>query len=233
MAYAVWNFILAVATLVYTASQPLVALLLATPKTWEEKLLRLRGLRLYWRTSTLFIVAFAFVALMTIVVSDGPPTEPFAGQINDDADSGESEPTTDDAEIREVVKQSQMLEFLEFYGDPRNVNSHDLQKYWLPGSEAAKDIQICLQRLNRQKRHYGPGSKLLDFDFRYVRIFNDRAEVGTREHWFLPLIHADGTPVRSRLPDQGPYSIDYTLRKVKSRWFLESTTTPYVHKQKK
>ncbi len=133
--------------------------------------------------------------------------------------------------IKKAIRDSQVFEFLELYGDPENPDEAKIKKYWLPQSEALADVRMCLAHLNEQRWHYGPRSKLLLFEFRYVRRFGDRAEVGTREQWYLPLYRFDGRLVTEENPDFGPYDIEYTLKKVAAAWLVETTTTPYAHKQ--
>jgi hypothetical protein len=133
------------------------------------------------------------------------------------------------SELKAAVKESQLWETLTLYSAPWNCDANDLKRYWLPGSKAYIDVGESVSRLNERGSHYGFGARLLDFEFRYVRISRDglSAEVGTREHWWLPVYTHEEVFVTSRNPDQGPYEIDYLLVKVNGRWYLKSTSTPY------
>jgi hypothetical protein len=133
------------------------------------------------------------------------------------------------AEIKQLVKDSQIDETLVIYGDPENFDPAILTKYWLPEENrgrAIKDVKASIGRLRRRGLHYGSGSRLLLFEFRYVRIFGKYAEVGTREHWILPLCRKDGSLARAN--DFGPYDVDYTLEMKSGKWLLVTTTTPYA-----
>ena len=131
-------------------------------------------------------------------------------------------------QLKMLVKNSQIWEMLTLYATPWNCDARDIQQYWLPGSSAFLNVAESASRLNERSRHYGFGARLLDFEYRYVRISQNglSAEVGTREHWWLP-VYQRGTIVADRNPDQGPYEIDYLLSRKDGRWYLSATTTPY------
>ncbi|HET9282332.1 MAG TPA: helix-turn-helix domain-containing protein [Candidatus Angelobacter sp.] len=132
--------------------------------------------------------------------------------------------------IKALVKESQIWEMLTLYSAPWNCDAKDIERYWLPGSKAYLDVGKSVSRLNERGTHYGFDAKLLNFEFRYVKISRDglSANIGTVEHWWLPVYTRDETLVTSRNPDQGPYEIDYLLIKVNDHWYLKSTTTPYT-----
>lgn len=134
------------------------------------------------------------------------------------------------SEIKTLVKESQIWEMLTLYSAPWNCDAKDIRRYWLPGSKAYLDVGKSVSRLNERGTHYGFDAKLLNFEFRYVRISRDgsSANIGTLEHWWLPVYTRDEKLVTSRNPDQGPYEIDYLLIKVNDHWYLKSTTTPYT-----
>jgi hypothetical protein len=132
--------------------------------------------------------------------------------------------------LKALVKESQIWEMLTLYSAPWNCDAKDLGRYWLPGSKAYFDVGKSVSRLNERGTHYGFDAKLLNFEFRYVKISRDglSANIGTVEHWWLPVYARDETLITSRNPDQGPYEIDYLLVKVNNHWYLKSTTTPYT-----
>jgi hypothetical protein len=137
--------------------------------------------------------------------------------------------------LKAFVKQTQIWEMLTLYSSPWSCDARDVQRYWLVGSKAFVDIGESVSRLNERGWHYGYDSRLLDFQFRYVRIAPDgsSATVGTREHWWLPLYTRDEKIASNRSPDQGPYEIEYLLTKVNGFWYLKSTTTPYLQRKPK
>lgn len=131
--------------------------------------------------------------------------------------------------LKTLVKQSQIFEMLTLDAAPWDCDVQNL-RFWELGSKALFDTVEGASRFTERGIHYGPDARLLDFEFRYVWISPDglSAEVGTREHWWLPLYKRDGTPVSSPNPDQGPYEIVYFLDKIKNHWYLKSTSTPYM-----
>jgi|ERR1051326_4288438 hypothetical protein len=134
------------------------------------------------------------------------------------------------AEAKLVVKQSQIWEMLSLYAAPWNCDANDLPRYWEVGSKAFVDVGESVSRLNERGWHYGYGSRLLDFEFLSAKVSQDgrSAEIETREHWLLPLYTREGQLVASRNPDQGPYEINYLLTRLENRWYIKSTSTPYV-----
>lgn len=132
-------------------------------------------------------------------------------------------------QLKKVVKDSQIWEALTLYAAPWTCDAHDLERYWEPSSKAFVDVAESASRLNERGWHYGFGARLLDFEYRYVRLSHDglSAEVGTREHWWLPVYSRDDEPISSRNPDQGPYEIDYLLTKIGDQWYVKSDNTPY------
>lgn len=242
----------------YSALQTLLTIVLTNAQSWKQKRSRLIGYRWFWRGTGALVVALCMLVWMPTPVQTPPllsrPVKPAdhgvftaipstAGRdkrnFEKKASRGRAGPqqrarNTDEVEkaaAKRAVKKSQNVEFFEFYRDPDHVDRHELREYWLPGSEALQDIMICLNHLRVMGWHYGIGSKLIRFEFRYVKIYGDHAEVGTTEHWLLPMCHSDGSPVEERNADQGPYTVDYGLTKVKGQWLVATTTTPYAHKQ--
>lgn len=147
------------------------------------------------------------------------------------AESPDSNPVREDEifQLKNAVKRSQIWETLTLYSTPWICDAHDLERYWEPGSPAFLAVGESVSRLNERGLHYGFGAKLTNFEFRYLRISRDglSAEVGTIEHWWLPVYTQDQKAVPNRNSDQGPYEIDYLLVKTSGRWRLKSTTTPY------
>jgi DNA-binding winged helix-turn-helix (wHTH) protein len=136
----------------------------------------------------------------------------------------------DEADVKRVVKDSQVFETLTLYTNPEAFNDTQLKQYWLTtelGGKEIVEVKASIERLRSRGRHYGMESRLERFDFTYVRIFapGDHAEVGTIERWYLPL-YENGQPVPNRNVYLGPYSVDYTLKKVGGVWLIEKTTTP-------
>ncbi|SRR5579871_586234 len=154
---------------------------------------------------------------------------PLARSRDKDVLSSDQHLERDATEIKILVKNSQIWEMLTLYSNPWTCDTHDLQQYWETNSKAFLDVVESVSRLEERGWHYGFGAKLLDFQFRYVKIAPDglSAEVGTREHWWVPLYTRQGVLVSIRNPDQGPYEIDYFLIKANGNWKLRSTTTPY------
>jgi hypothetical protein len=216
------ELLLALGSLLAGATQVFLILKFIKPQSWREARNRLRGLQYFWRAALSFAVVI--VVLLLLAVITGFLCDQSARQRDQATD------TIDLAAAERALKESQVHEFLEMYRDPKKANEADLQRYWLLGSEALSDVKTCLSRLLKSGEHYGAGSRLLTFEFRYGLLFGDRAEIGTREHWLLFLVHSDGSAVRERNVDLGPYELEYTLRKVKGVWLVESTTTPYIHK---
>ncbi|HEX8399679.1 MAG TPA: winged helix-turn-helix domain-containing protein [Pyrinomonadaceae bacterium] len=138
---------------------------------------------------------------------------------------------TDEAEIRRVITESQFYENLTLYTHPHEFSEEKLNEYWLAESQGGKEIKevkTSITRLQLAKQRYGEESKMLQFDFRFVKVFapRDYAEVGTIEKWFLPLYSSDGSRVINKNPVLGPYPVEYMLRKVDGHWLIEETTTP-------
>jgi DNA-binding winged helix-turn-helix (wHTH) protein len=139
----------------------------------------------------------------------------------------------DEAEVKRVVRESQVFETLTLYTKPESFEPGQLEKYWLPedlGGQEISRVEAAVQRLRQKDQRYGLESRLERFDFTYVRIFapGEYAEAGTMERWYVPL-YENGKPVLNRNVYLGPYTVDYTLRKVKGVWLIEKNTTPRPH----
>lgn len=137
----------------------------------------------------------------------------------------------DEAEVMQVVKESQVYETLGIYVSPSSYDAERVRQYWLPAERGGKEvtkIETSVKRLLDKGLHYGVDSRVERFDFRYVRVYSPRdyAEVGTIERWYVPLRRADDSLVEGRNIYLGPYEVDYTLRKVDGRWLLEESSTP-------
>lgn len=136
----------------------------------------------------------------------------------------------DVADIRQVVRDSQVFEFLTLDIHPDNYELQNVPYFWLPAESGGQEILKVGERLKRLKdenKRYGGESRLERFDFIYVKIYapGNRARAGTIERWYLPL-YQNGILVPDRNVYLGPYSVDYSLQKFDGRWLIESTTTP-------
>jgi len=136
----------------------------------------------------------------------------------------------DEAEVKRVVKDSQLFETLTLYKHPEDFDESQLKKYWLSselGGKEIADVRASIERLRHRGAYYGQESRLERFDFTYVRIFapGDHAEVGTLERWYLPMYERNQR-VLDRNEYFGPYAVDYTLQKVAGMWLIEKTNTP-------
>lgn len=141
----------------------------------------------------------------------------------------------DEAEIKRVVKESQMFEFLTLDTDPAVADESLLPKYYVSGEQGGKEIQsvkTSIEKLRGKGWHYGKDSRVEIFDFRYVRVFSPRdyAEAGTSERWYLPMRRADESRVEDRNVYYGVYDIDYSLRKINGAWLIEEASTPRSQK---
>jgi hypothetical protein len=142
----------------------------------------------------------------------------------------------DEAEARNVVKESQLVETLTLYTDPKAFDRKELSRYWVPESQGGKEIkqvEASISRLLEKHWHYARESKCELFEFRYARVYapGDYAEVGTIERWHLPLHNEDESPVLERNVNLGPIPIDYGLKKINGVWLIEETTVPRPRKQ--
>lgn len=136
----------------------------------------------------------------------------------------------EEAELRRVVRESQMLEFLTFYKRPDKVDKEALRTYWLSaelGGREIVNVEESLDRLLRRGWRYGQESQAEQFAIVSVRALEvDLAEVRTRERWFLPLYDKQGRRVPGKNDYFGPYDAAYTLRKVDGKWLIAQSTTP-------
>jgi len=141
----------------------------------------------------------------------------------------------DEAEIKRVVKESQMFEFLTIDTDPAAIDESLLSKYWVSAGQGGKEIQnvkTSLTKLRGKGWHYGKDSRVELFDFRYVRVFSpkDYAEAGTSERWYLPMRRTDESLVEDKNVYYGVYDIDYSLRKINGAWLIDEASTPRSQK---
>lgn len=130
--------------------------------------------------------------------------------------------------LRSLTKSIQEWEHLVLYAQPNSCDAKQIGEHWLPGSRAFLDVMESASRLQELGLHVGGGSKLLQFEFRHVRISPDRrtAEVGTRERWIIEM--HDSQQTLARTADIGPFEVNYSWVKIEGRWFLERTNSPYV-----
>lgn len=138
----------------------------------------------------------------------------------------------DEAELRRVVRESQVLEFLTLERAPDKAGSyHDLlSKYWLSTADGGREIvnvQESVERLRQRGWHYGPESQVEQFAFMSIMLkTQEDAEVRTRERWSLPLYDKAGRRVPGKNQFFGPYDVVYKLKLVNGQWLIAETTTP-------
>lgn len=178
-----------------------------------------------WLLLLLMILACAMV-LWVLYIRTGKRPVMVKKEINSPADV---------AEVKNVVRESQIYETLMLYGNPSIFDREQIKKYWLPadmGGKEISEVESAINRLRIKGQYYGKESKLERFDFTYVRIFSPgtTAEVGTIERWYLPL-YQNGSIVPNRNVYFGPYQVDYSLRKADGIWLIEKTTTPRPEKK--
>lgn len=140
-------------------------------------------------------------------------------------------PENDEAEIRNVVQQSQLFEFTELFGDPLSFREEMLDQFWT--KDYAQDrnydrrtIRTLVKKLTDEQRYYGPESRNERFEFQQVDISSsgDEAVVKTLEKWFIAEYRQnDRTLIRNRTI--GPYFVSYILRKVDGKWLVERSNT--------
>lgn len=133
-------------------------------------------------------------------------------------------------ELRRVVRESQMFEYLSLYRSPETPQADFLKRFWLPTAAGGREIikvEESLDRMTRQGWRYGKESKAEQFAVRSVRLTgNDTASVETTERWFLPLYDKSGRRVPGKNSFFGPYDVTYLLRRVDGRWLIVDSTTP-------
>jgi hypothetical protein len=223
----VFSMILGVAGVCLTAAQLRVMLRPSSADSRGEKRLKLLRRWWFWHAVRIFSILLIAVPFGSLLLTSklGESATPAEGSTDEVG-------SIDEADVRQIVRDSQIRQFLDFYSDPNHVVPRSLDAYWASGSTARSDVEAEWKYLLRQGWHYGSGSKMMRFEFRYVRIFSpDYAEVGTVEQWYLPMVHRDGSRVRQRNADLGPYQIDYTLRRIRGSWLVESSTALYIHKK--
>lgn len=139
--------------------------------------------------------------------------------------------SAEEEEIRRVVYDSQFAETLVIYGNPKNFDRSLLTQYWVPvekGGKALEKVLNAVRRLVRDNHHYSKDSENELFDIRSIRISpeGDRAEVRTRERWYLLLVDENEKRVKGRDP-VFEYPVRYTLIKMDGRWLIETNSGPY------
>jgi|GEM_PF-1416025 len=143
--------------------------------------------------------------------------------------------TSDEDEIRRVVKDSQLYESLVLYKNPSAFREEDLDQYWTSELDIGSNydrrrIREAVKKLVDEGRRYGDETKCEQFDFQSVEInkAGDMAIVKTLEKWFVAVYFADGTLQRNRYV--GPYFVSYILRKIDGRWLIEKSNTARVNR---
>lgn len=132
--------------------------------------------------------------------------------------------------VKRLLKESLLYE-LNLYINPTAFNRSQLDAYWLPveqGGKTTKDVDCALQSLLFQGWHYGKESKYETFEFESTNVSGDRAEIKTREKWYLPLYSAkDESLVKERRRYQ-EWQPTYFLWKVNGKWLIQDSTIPYT-----
>lgn len=136
----------------------------------------------------------------------------------------------DKAAIQDVVKQSQLLETLTWYGKPQDFSQSQMDKYWLPADKGGIDrarIVGNIENLNQKKLHYAPSSQCTLFEIPIADIeiikANERAQSLTHEEWKLNIADVSGKLVKQRIVKTRGI---YKLRKVGGAWYIESANNP-------
>lgn len=136
----------------------------------------------------------------------------------------------DDAEIRQLINDSQRFESLVAYRNPSKVDEDKLMEYWLEPGQVGTDadltkIRAGIARLVRDGRYYGPETRCEQLEIQSIEINSakDLATVKTLERWFIDERLIDGRVFNSKTV--GPYFVHYIVRKVDGRWKIERSTT--------
>lgn len=136
---------------------------------------------------------------------------------------------SDEEQVRQIVKESQMYESLFLYANPSAYNENDLKKYWLdePNESDLDVVKVRngVKNLLSKNAFYGKESKCEKFDFVSIEIneTKDFAIAKTIEKWFVAKYRTDGTLLENKII--GPYSIIYNLRKINGYWLIEKSST--------
>ena len=137
---------------------------------------------------------------------------------------------SDEDQVRQVVKDSQMYESLVLYKNPSSFKEADLDKYWtteldLNANYDRRKIRDAVGKLLGEGRRYGDETKCEQFEFQSVEVSSsgDLAVVKTLEKWFIAVYLKDGTLQKNR--NVGPYFVSYIVRKVDGRWLIEKSNT--------
>jgi len=139
-------------------------------------------------------------------------------------------------DAKQIVEASQRFEFLQLYRNPNAFSEHDLaDKFWLSAADGGKailSVKTSLERLQQRGWRYGPESYVKSFTFGQadIDLVRGRAEITTKEEWFLPMLDSAGIRVADRKPELGPLSLQYDLKRKNGRWLIVSSTTPYAKK---
>lgn len=205
---------------------------MAKPKSSSAKTAKGLNEKRWWQKDRVqTALATGILGIIGVIVSGLfiANRQPPAVQIPAERGSPSSSPA-EEAEVRRVVKESQLYECLGLYTEPKAFDRNQLRKYWVMpehGGQEVEKIEASIQRLLNKGWRYGKDSKLERFEFRSVRISprGDTADVETRERWYLPLYREDGSRVLERNAHLNTEPI-YTLRKVNGIWLIQATTNP-------
>ena len=139
-------------------------------------------------------------------------------------------PKNDEAEVKGIVKDSQVYESLVLYREPASFREGDLDKFWTPeininfNYDRGK-IRKAVEKLVEDGRRYGDETKCEQFDFQSVEVnaSGDTALVKTLEKWFIAEYRSDGTLIKNK--HVGPYFVSYVVKKIDGRWLIEKSNT--------
>src|SRR2546429_5850585 len=189
-----------------------VSLILLPTKNAKDKQRKAKAEHLFRRISIILVVCFTVI----ILVASAFGIKRWMAH-------------REEEKLKSFLEESQSFE-LTIYANPRDFNRTKLNNYWVPieqGGQAAEDIENAVQRLLARGWYYGKESKFESFEFESVVISGDKAEVKTRERWYLPIYHdKDGSPVTERKAEQS-WEATYFLQKVNGKWLIKDTTLPY------
>lgn len=142
-----------------------------------------------------------------------------------------------EAEIRRVVKESQLYESLVVYKNPSSFNEESLDKYWtaeldINSNYDRQKIREAVRKMDADGRRYGDETRCEQFEFQSIEINRDEnlAVVKTLEKWFIAVYFDDGTLQKNKTV--GPYFVSYVLRKTDGKWLIEKSTTARVSRPK-
>lgn len=203
-----------------------VLLLIRFRKARNDEANRKEAKRFVVGVTIALVLLLAIDVLSVIIAQRANPIIPPGSKI-------EVQSPEDEAEIKRVLRDSQMYESLVIYERPKDFDRAVLNKFWLSsekGGKAMEKIEASIRRLLTKKWHYGEESRLEMLEYKYCRIYypGNSAEVGTTEKWYLPVYHENGSRILEKNVFLGPLDVDYFFVKIDGRWLLQSNNAPYA-----